>query len=98
MVLRVHYTFVKCEKWWYIKRKAEEDQKQFKLDLIEITRENPRKKSEGQLNAIENIKTLYESRKKVVELYNDNAKIISKANSSTSASKVTNSSCTSKSR
>ena len=59
--------------------KAEVDQEQFKWDLNEIKRGNPRKKSESQIKTIENIKILYKSREKVINLYNDYAKIKSKA-------------------
>ena len=46
--------------------KAEEDQKQSKLDLHEMTIGNTKKKSEDQIKAIVNIKNLYESREKVI--------------------------------
>ena len=59
--------------------KAKENQKQFKLKLSEIITENPNTKSKGQLNAIENIKYLYESSEEIIELYNDYAKIKSEA-------------------
>ena len=45
--------------------KAEEDQEQFKSDLNERTRANPKKKSDHQIKTIENIKNIYESRKKL---------------------------------
>ena len=35
--------------------------------------------SEEQINAMKNIKTLYESQEKVIKLFNDYSKIISKA-------------------
>ena len=56
--------------------KIEEDQKQFKSKLNEITTENP-KKSKDQLYTIKDIKNLYNSRDKVIKLNNDYAKIIS---------------------
>ena len=59
-------------------QKQEEGQKQFKLDLNEITKGN-RKKSEDQIKTIKNIKNLYKSREKVIKLYNDYPKIISEA-------------------
>ena len=59
--------------------KAADDQKQFKSDLNEITRGNPRYKKEYQLNTIANIKNLYNSRQKVIDLFNDYAKITSEA-------------------
>ena len=42
--------------------KAEEYQKQFKSTLLEITRENSKKKSKGQIKTIKKIKNLYKSR------------------------------------
>ena len=45
--------------------KIEEDQKQFKSKLNEITTGNPKYKSKDQLDGIENIKNLYNSREKV---------------------------------
>ena len=39
-----------------------------------------RYKSEDQKSAIKNIKTLYESREKVIKLFNDCSKIASEAN------------------
>ena len=61
--------------------KAEEYQEQFKSNLNEITRGNHKKKSANQMKTIENIKNLYESREKVIKLYNDYAKITSEAKS-----------------
>ena len=46
--------------------KVQEDQKQFKLELNEITRGNPQKKSEDQIKTIGNTKNLYKSREKVI--------------------------------
>ena len=45
--------------------KIEEDQKQFKSKLNGITTGNPKYKSKDQLDGIENIKNLYNSREKV---------------------------------
>ena len=45
--------------------KIEEDQKQFKSKLNEITTGNPKYKSKDQLDGIEEIKNLYNSREKV---------------------------------
>ena len=56
--------------------KIQEDQKQFKSKLNEITTGNP-KKSKDQLYTIKDIKNLYNSRDKVIKLNNDYAKIIS---------------------
>ena len=57
----------------------EEDKKQFKSNVNEITTENPKYKSKDQLNTIKNTKTLYNSREKIIKLYNDYAKIKSEA-------------------
>ena len=59
--------------------KIEEDQKQFKSKLNEITTGNPKHKSKDQIDTIKNIKNLYNSREKVIKLYNHYAKIISEA-------------------
>ena len=56
-----------------------EVEKQLESDLNEIARGNPNNKSEDQLIAIENIKNLYNSRKKVVKLYNDYPRITCEA-------------------
>ena len=45
----------------------------------EITTGNPKTKSRDQLYTTKNIKNLYNSREKVLKLYNDYAKIISEA-------------------
>ena len=55
--------------------KAEQDQNQFKLYFNDIITGNPNKKSKDQLDAMKNIKNLYESREKVIELYNDYVKL-----------------------
>ena len=60
-------------------KKIEEDQKQFKSDLNEITIGDPRHKSINQLDTIKNVKNIYNSRQKVIDLFNDYAKIKSKA-------------------
>ena len=59
--------------------KIEEDQKQFKSKLNEITTGNSKHKSKNQLDAIKNIKSFYNSREKLIKLYSDWAKIISEA-------------------
>ena len=82
----------------------------FKSSLNEISR--GRFKSEEQKIALENIKLLYKSRKDVPKLFNDYSSIWSEAkyksihgegpaqniNSKINASKIINSSCTSKTR
>ena len=54
-------------------------QKDFKKELNEITSGNPKHKSNNQLYVIENVKNLYNSRQKIIDLLNDNAKIRSEA-------------------
>ena len=62
-----------------LKEKIEEDQKQFKSTLNKIATRNSNYKSKVQLNTIKNINNLYNSREKVIKLYNDYAKIKSEA-------------------
>ena len=57
--------------------KIEEDQKQFKSKLNEINTGDPKYKPKDQLDTIKIIKNLYNSRNKVIKLYNDYAKIMS---------------------
>ena len=59
--------------------KIEEDQKQFKSKLNEITTENPKHKSKDQLDPMKNIGNIFNSTEKVIKLYNVSAKIISGA-------------------
>ena len=56
-----------------------EDQKQFEWKLNEINTGNLKHKSKDELDTTEKIKNLYNSRDKFVKLYNDYAKIMSKA-------------------
>ena len=50
-----------------------------KSKLNEITTGNPKYRLKDQLDSIKIIKNLYNSRQKVIKLYNDYAKIISEA-------------------
>ena len=52
--------------------------KNFKKELNEITG-NPKNKSSNQLYVIENVKNLYNSRQKIIDLLNDNSKIRSES-------------------
>ena len=56
-------------------QRVEKQQKDFKKELNEITSGNPKYKSNNQLYVIENVKNLYNSRQKIIDLLNDNAKI-----------------------
>ena len=53
----------------------EKYQKNLKSNLNEITTENSKSESKDKLNIMKNIKDLYESREKVIKLYNDYGKI-----------------------
>ena len=59
--------------------KKVEDQKNFKSSLGEIISGDPKYKSDSQSNAINNIKSLYNSRQRVIDLFNDYSKIRSEA-------------------
>ena len=58
---------------------AEEDQESFKREFSQIKSGNPKHKSEMQLYIIKNVKNLYDSRQKIIDLLNDNSKIRSEA-------------------
>ena len=47
--------------------------------MIEIAKGNLKYREKDQIDAIKIIKNIYNSRKKVIELYNDDARIISEA-------------------
>ena len=53
-------------------QQVEKQQKDFKKELNEITSGNPKYKSNNQLYVINNVKSLYESRQKIIDLLNDN--------------------------
>ena len=59
--------------------KIEEGQEEFKSNIDVIARGNSKNRSKDLLNTITNIKNLYESRKKVIELCNDYANFMSEA-------------------
>ena len=58
---------------------AEEDQEQFKRELDQIKSGNPNHKSEKQLYTIKNVKHLYDSRQKIIDLFSDYSKIKSES-------------------
>ena len=60
-------------------QQVEKQQKDFKKELNEITSGNPKHKSSGQLYIIENVKNLYNSRQKIINLLNDNSIIRSES-------------------
>ena len=53
-------------------QQVEKQQKDFKKELNEITSGNTKYKSNNQLYVINNVKSLYESRQKIIDLLNDN--------------------------
>ena len=55
-------------------QQVEEEQKYFKKYLKEITSGNSKHESEKQLYTIKNIRNIYDSRQKIINLLNDNAK------------------------
>ena len=60
-------------------QQIEKQEKVFKKELKEITSWNPEHKSNNQLYIIKNVKNLYNSRQKVINLLNDYSKIRSEA-------------------
>ena len=50
----------------------------FKSELDEITSENPKHKSNGQSDTMKNVQNFYDSSQKIIDLFNDNAKVKSK--------------------
>ena len=51
-------------------KKGEEDQKKFKSNLNDITSGNPTHREKYQSDAVENIRDLYNSRQKIIDLFN----------------------------
>ena len=60
-------------------QQVEEEQKKCKKDLTEITSGNSKHKSVEQSYTIKNVRTLYDSRQKIIDLVNNNAKTRSEA-------------------
>ena len=58
---------------------AEEDPKNFKREFSQIKSGNPDHKSGKQLYTIKNVKNLYDSRQKIIHLFNSYSKIRSEA-------------------
>ena len=56
-----------------------EDQKNFKREFGQIKSGNPDHKSDKQLYTIKNVKNLYDSRQKIIDLFNSYSKIRSEA-------------------
>ena len=57
----------------------EEDQEKFKREFSQIKSGNPKHKSEMQLYTIRNVKNLYDSRQKIIDLFNNYSKIKSES-------------------
>ena len=60
-------------------QQVEEEQSEFEKGLDKINSGNPKHKSEKQLYTIRNVKNLYNSRQKIINLLNDYSKIRSEA-------------------
>ena len=60
-------------------QQVDEEQKYLKKDSNQITSGNPKYKCKKQSYTIKNIKNLYDSRQKNIDLLNDNAKTRSEA-------------------
>ena len=60
-------------------QQVEEKQKYFKKDLDQIILGNPKYKSEKQSYTTKSVRMLYDSRQRIINLLNDNAKIRSEA-------------------
>ena len=59
--------------------KQKRSKKIFKKIINEIISGNPKHKSDSQLYIIKNVKNLYNSRQKIIDLLNDNSRIRSEA-------------------
>ena len=70
-------------------QEIEEDQKKLKSSLDEITSGNPKHKREYQLDTIKSVQSLHDSRQKVIDLFNNNAKIRSEASYNLKQNKTT---------
>ena len=60
-------------------QQVEKQQKDFKKEQNEITSENLKYKSNDQLHVTKNVKNLYNSRQKIIDLLNDNSRIRSES-------------------
>ena len=58
---------------------GEEDQEKFKRKFGQIKLGNPKHKSEIQLYTIRNVKNLYDSREKIIDLFNNDPNIKSES-------------------
>ena len=58
---------------------AKEDQENFRREFGQIKSGNPKHKSQMQLYTIKNVKNLYDSRQKIIDLFNNYSKIKSES-------------------
>ena len=70
-------------------QEIEQDEKNLKSSLGEITSGNPKHKRECQLDTIKSVQSLHDSRQKVIDLFNNNAKIRSEASYNLKQNKTT---------
>ena len=72
--------YKQIKKWQYINKETEEDQKKkIKSNLSEIASGNPKHREKYKSYAIKNARNLYNSRQKVIDLFNDYVEIKSEA-------------------
>ena len=63
----------------YQYKKQRKTKKKFKSNINEITSGNPKYREKYQWHAIKNTRNLYNSRQKIIDFFNDYAKIRSEA-------------------
>ena len=73
------YTYDQLKKGDKTLKQVEEEQKIFKSELGQTKSWDPGKKSSTHLNTTKNVKNLYKSRQKIIDLLNDNSRIRSEA-------------------
>ena len=73
------YTYNKLKNGDKTLPQVEEDQRKFRSELNEITIIRGPKKSQIQSDTIKNVKKLYNSRQKIIDLLNDNSRVRSAA-------------------
>ena len=73
------YTYNQLKNGEKTLQQVEEEQKYLKKYLNEITSENPKHESEKQSYTIKNVRNLYDSRQKSINLLNNNARVRSEA-------------------
>ena len=71
--------FKKIKDWDILTEMAEEDQEKFRKEFSQIKSGNPKHKSDIQLYTIRKVKNLYDSKQKIIDLFNNYSKIKSKS-------------------